>query len=81
MLKKSLSSVQLFLGMGGRCHGERKSLILEIKTGDLRKCLKLGLKKKSHTTWMHYWNILECLMGDSKGERDTSSHEMLCPGR
>lgn len=31
MLRKSLSSVQLFLGMGGRCHGERKSLILEIK--------------------------------------------------
>lgn len=50
------------------------------KTGDLRKCLKLDFKN-THTTWMLYWNILQCLMGDSKGIRDTSSHEMLCPGR
>lgn len=45
------------------------------KTGDLRKCLKLDLKN-THTTWMLYWNILQCLMGDSKGMQ--TLHHMRC---
>lgn len=46
-----------------------------------QKVLETWFKKNTNTTWMLSWNILQCLMGDSKGIRDTSSHEMLCPGR
>ena len=60
MLKKSLSSVQLFLGMGGRCHGERKSLILEIKKQIGRGVIEIagfeaersGLKSGSAVYWL-----------------------------